>query len=42
MDIYYSPKYYYDNRFAEFREMIQSRGRDVHFSKGSTIIGLMN
>ena len=40
MDIYYSPKYYYDNRFAEFREMIQSRGRDVHFSKGSTIIGV--
>ena len=39
MDIYYSPKYYYDSVFTDFKDMFRSKGREVRFSKGSTIIG---
>lgn len=39
MDFLYSPKYYYDNKFPEFKELLKSNGRIVRFSKDSNIVG---
>lgn len=39
MDFLYSPKYYYDNKFSDFKELIQKHGHIVHFSKDSSIVG---